>query len=79
MLAINPLVHSIMLLQSDYKIKEIMEDDLYWDAYEQLEIELGREPIHEEVLEYWEKKYTFTKEELQAAEQKLEDRKNRWK
>lgn len=55
-----------------------MEDDLYWDAYEQLEIELGREPIHEEVLEYWEKKYTITEEERRAAQEKLEERNRKW-
>ena len=54
-----------------------MPDELYWDAFEQLEIELGREPIHEEVLEYWEKKYTITEDERREAAQKLEERKQK--
>lgn len=56
-----------------------MEDDLYWDAFEELSIILERDPIHEEVLEYWEKKYTITEEERRAAQEKIEERKNRWK
>lgn len=38
-------------------------DECYWDTHEELMIKLDREPTYEEVIEYWNQKFTMSKEE----------------
>lgn len=56
-----------------------MPDELYWDAFEELSIILNRDPEYEEVIEYWQKKYTITEEERRNAAEKIEERRMKWK
>jgi len=40
-----------------------MPDEVYWDIHEELMIILDREPTYEEVIEFYEKKFSVSPQE----------------